>query len=50
MIAGGLQRLDEQDRSRWRTGCENRLTLASIGKICWDPGIDERYTLTPEAK
>ena len=28
MIARGLQRLDAQDRERWRLGCKNRLTPA----------------------
>ena len=28
MIARGLQRLDAQDRERWRQGCKNRLTTA----------------------
>ena len=28
MTARGLQRLDAQDRERWRLGCKNQLTPA----------------------
>ena len=31
MIARGLQRLDEQDRERWRLGCKNREHLLGSG-------------------
>ena len=44
MTAGGLQRLDAQDRERWRLGCKNQLTPA-CGKLCWAPEIEESIFL-----
>ena len=47
MTARGLQRLDAQDRERWRLGCKNQLTPA-----CWEPllGSRNRKKHNPGAK
>ena len=47
MTARGLQRLDAQDRERWRLGCKNQLTPA-----CWEPllGSRNRRNNIPGAK
>ena len=37
MTARGLQRLDAQDRERWRLGCKNQLTPA-----CGEPLLGSR--------
>ena len=37
MTARGLQRLDAQDRERWRLGCKNQLTPA-----CGEPPLGSR--------
>ena len=39
MTARGLQRLDAQDRERWKLGCKNQLTPA-CGNLCWAPEIE----------
>ena len=39
MTARNLQRLEAQDRVRWRLGCKKLADPYVRGNICWAPGI-----------
>ena len=41
------QRMDAQDRTQWRLGCKNHLTLFAE-KNCWAPGGGRRWILITE--